>query len=207
MASRGGGDRAGSSAAAEEYHLLPDRSDRDAIDDAASDDSRLKQLGYKQELRRGLTAIANFSVTFSIVSVLTGLTTMYGTGLTYGGPLTMIYGWPFVGMMTLLVGFSMAEICSAFPTSGGLYFWSAKLCGTEWGPLASWFTGCHAFQGRKNGQPEVQGKFWSSSARGQRKTELNLDLDRTGFPFNKPEKRERERSSRARIHPGLNTDL
>lgn len=86
-------------------------------------------------------AIANFSVTFSIISVLTGLTTMYNTGLTYGGPLTMVYGWPIVGVLTLIVGIAMAEICSAFPTSGGLYFWSAKLCGNDWGPFASWITG------------------------------------------------------------------
>ena len=66
---------------------------------------------------------------------------MYGTGLTFGGPVTMIYGWPIVGMLTMLVGLAMAEICSAYPTSGGLYFWSAKLCGNEWGPMASWFTG------------------------------------------------------------------
>lgn len=66
---------------------------------------------------------------------------MYSTGLTYGGPLTMVYGWPIVGMLTLIVGLSMAEVCSAFPTSGGLYFWSAKLCGSDWGPFASWITG------------------------------------------------------------------
>uniref|UniRef100_A0A803PI07 RNA helicase n=1 Tax=Cannabis sativa TaxID=3483 RepID=A0A803PI07_CANSA len=105
------------------------------------DDSRLNQLGYKQELRRGLSAISNFSVTFSIVSVLTGLNTTYSMGLTYGGPLTMVYGWPIVGVMTLIVGSSMAEICSAYPTSGGLYFWSAKLAGERWGPFASWLTG------------------------------------------------------------------
>ncbi|XP_010241137.1 PREDICTED: amino-acid permease BAT1 homolog isoform X3 [Nelumbo nucifera] len=35
----------------------------------------------------------------------------------------------------------MAEICSSYPTSGGLYYWSAKLCGNEWGPLAAWLTG------------------------------------------------------------------
>lgn len=86
-------------------------------------------------------AIANFSVTFSIVSVLTGLTTMYNNGLTFGGPMTMIWGWPIIGLLTLIVGLSMAEICSAYPTSGGLYFWSAKLCGSDWAPLASWFTG------------------------------------------------------------------
>ncbi|XP_061990210.1 amino-acid permease BAT1 homolog isoform X1 [Rosa rugosa] len=107
----------------------------------SSDDSRLKQLGYKQELSRNLSAIANFSMTFSIVSVLTGLSTTFGIGLTYGGTITMVYGWPVVGMLTLVVGLSMAEICSAYPTSGGLYFWSAKLCGNRWGPLASWLTG------------------------------------------------------------------
>ncbi|XVE75245.1 hypothetical protein DITRI_Ditri12bG0080200 [Diplodiscus trichospermus] len=106
-----------------------------------SDDARLKQLGYKQELSRSLSALSSFSVTFSIISVITGLTTMYSTGLTFGGPVTMIYGWPIVGMLTMIVGMAMAEICSAYPTSGGLYFWSAKLCGKEWGPMASWFTG------------------------------------------------------------------
>ncbi|XP_047321388.1 amino-acid permease BAT1 homolog isoform X1 [Impatiens glandulifera] len=109
--------------------------------DRAADDSRLNQLGYKQELRRSLSAISNFSVTFSIISVLTGITTMYGTGLTFGGPVTMIWGWPIVGLFTMIVGLSMAEICSAYPTAAGLYFWSAKLCGNRWGPIASWFTG------------------------------------------------------------------
>ncbi|KAK6931552.1 Amino acid/polyamine transporter I [Dillenia turbinata] len=84
------------------------------------DNSRLNQLGYKQELNRSLSAIANFSFTFSIVSILTGLTTTYNTGLRYGGPLTIIWGWPIVGLFTMTVGLSMAEICSAFPTSDGL---------------------------------------------------------------------------------------
>ena len=29
--------------------------------------------------------------------------------------------------MTLLVGLAMAEVCSSYPTAGGLYYWSAKL--------------------------------------------------------------------------------
>ena len=86
-------------------------------------------------------AISNFAVTFSIISVLTGITTLFNMGLTYGGPVTMVYGWPIVGMMTMIVGLSIAEICSAFPTSAGLYFWSARLCGNPWGPFASWITG------------------------------------------------------------------
>ncbi|XP_012075713.1 amino-acid permease BAT1 homolog isoform X1 [Jatropha curcas] len=122
---------------APESHYLSLRSG----DIVESDNDRLKQLGYKQELSRSLSAISNFSVTFSIVSVITGLTTLYSTGLSFGGPLTMVYGWPIVGLLTSIVGLSMAEICSAYPTSGGLYFWSAKLCGNNWGPFASWLTG------------------------------------------------------------------
>ncbi|XP_057810692.1 amino-acid permease BAT1 homolog isoform X2 [Salvia miltiorrhiza] len=112
------------------YHRLPD-----------SGVSRLNQLGYKQELRRSLSAISNFSVTFSIISVITGITTLYSQGLSYGGPVAMVYGWPIVGAMTFTVGLSMAEITSAYPTSGGLYYWAAKLCTDDWAPFASWLTG------------------------------------------------------------------
>ncbi|KAJ0971588.1 hypothetical protein J5N97_019547 [Dioscorea zingiberensis] len=111
------------------------------IVDSLSEESRLSQLGYKQELSRNLSALSNFAVSFSIISILTGITTLYNTGITFGGPVSMIYGWPIAGVFTLMIGLSMAEICSAFPTSGGLYFWSAKLCGEQWGPFASWITG------------------------------------------------------------------
>lgn len=35
----------------------------------------------------------------------------------------------------------MAEICSAHPTSGGPYFWSAKLSTPSQAPFAAWMTG------------------------------------------------------------------
>jgi amino acid transporter len=53
----------------------------------------------------------------------------------------MTYGWFISSFFTMFVAVSMAEICSAYPTSGGLYFWSYKLSGKEWGPFASWITG------------------------------------------------------------------
>jgi len=56
----------------------------------------------------------------------------------------MVYGWLIVGVFTLFVGAAMAEICSAFPTSGGLYYWSSQLAGPRWGPFASWMTGWYA---------------------------------------------------------------
>ncbi|KAH0435238.1 hypothetical protein IEQ34_026648 [Dendrobium chrysotoxum] len=103
--------------------------------------ARLHELGYKQELKRDLSVLSNFAFSFSIISVLTGITTLYNTGLRYGGPLAMTYGWFVAGGFTMMVGLSMAEICSSYPTSGGLYYWSARLSGAKWAPFASWMTG------------------------------------------------------------------
>ncbi|EMS55586.1 Uncharacterized amino-acid permease C15C4.04c [Triticum urartu] len=53
----------------------------------------------------------------------------------------MPLGWLVVAFFNGCVALSMAEICSAYPTSGGLYYWSAKLAGNKWASLASWVTG------------------------------------------------------------------
>ena len=67
--------------------------------------------------------------------------------MTDGGPVIITWGWPFVGVMTLFVGLAMAEVCSSFPTAGGLYYWSAKLAPRN--PAAwSWFTGWFNFLGQ-----------------------------------------------------------
>jgi len=78
--------------------------------------------------------------------VLTGVTTLYNTGLNYGGPVSFVYGWFVASAFTMIVALSMAEICSSFPTSGGLYYWSAKLAGPRWAPFASWITGWYHTQ-------------------------------------------------------------
>src|SRR5205823_3145882 len=42
-------------------------------------------------------------------------------------------GWPIATCFTLLLGASMAELCSAYPTSGAMYHWAAALGGPGWG--------------------------------------------------------------------------
>src|ERR1700689_5458198 len=113
----------------------------------SADQQRLHELGYAQELRRHMSGFSNFAVSFTIISILSGCLTLYGTGMTDGGPVIITWGWPFVGVMTLFVGLSMAEVCSSFPTAGGLYYWSAKLARSN-GPAWSWFTGWFNFLGQ-----------------------------------------------------------
>ena len=105
-----------------------------------SDTRRLHELGYAQELKRGLGGFSNFAVSFSIISILTGGITTYYLGMDAGGPVVITLGWLIVGLFTLLVGLSMAEITSAYPTAGGLYYWSAKLAKRN-APAWSWTTG------------------------------------------------------------------
>ena len=104
------------------------------------DDTRLRQMGYAQELRRTMSGFSNFAVSFTIISILSGCLTLYGVGLNTGGPVALIWGWPLVGVFVILVGLGMAEVCSSYPTAGGLYYWAAKLAPRN-GPAWSWFTG------------------------------------------------------------------
>jgi amino acid transporter len=100
------------------------------------DAEQLRRMGYAQQLLRDMGGFANFALSFSIISVLTGAVTLYGHGLKYGGPLQMLAGWPLVTVMTLSIAASLAELASAYPTAGALYHWSAILGGR--GP--GWFT-------------------------------------------------------------------
>ena len=109
----------------------------DTVDE---DRDHLHSMGYAQELHRGMSTFSNFAISFSIISILAGGMTSFWLGMVTSGPRVIIAGWIVVGFFALLVGMAMGEICSAYPTAGGLYYWSAKLAKKN-GPRWSWFTG------------------------------------------------------------------
>src|SRR6185295_2759212 len=49
------------------------------------------------------------------------------------------YGWPLVSILVLCIAASMAELASAYPTAGGLYFWAHRLGGHRWAWVTAWF--------------------------------------------------------------------
>jgi amino acid transporter len=116
-----------------------------SVEDADRD--RLHELGYAQELKRGMGWFSNFAVSFTIISILTGGITLFYLPLLAGGPAAAVFSWIIVGFFTVLVAMAMAEICSAYPTAGGLYYWSAKLARRN-APAWSWFTGWFNFVGQ-----------------------------------------------------------
>jgi len=103
----------------------------------STDEQRLAALGYKQELHRGWSGFSNFAISLTIICILSGCFTTYGQAWNDGGPVAISIGWPVISILVLLVGLSMAELASKYPTAGGIYYWAYSLGGARW----AWFTG------------------------------------------------------------------
>ena len=112
------------------------RSRDDVIRDDVAD---LHRLGYAQELFRSMGGFSNFAISFSIISILTGAVILYDYGLAWAGTAAVLIGWPLVTVFVLCIAASMAEVASAYPTAGGLYYWASKMKNKDWGWWTAWF--------------------------------------------------------------------
>ncbi len=105
----------------------------------AQDIKRLHGLGYAQELFRAMGGFSNFAISFTIISILSGAVTLFYLTTINGGYTTASIGWPLVTIFVVIVALGMAELASAYPTAGGLYYWASKLGGPGWGWFTGWF--------------------------------------------------------------------
>ena len=98
----------------------------------------LHGLGYAQELFRTMGGFSNFAISFSIISILTGAVILYDYGLAWAGKAAVTLGWPLITIFVLAIAASMAELASAYPTAGGLYYWASKMKNKNWGWWTAW---------------------------------------------------------------------
>jgi len=103
------------------------------------DERTLHSLGYAQVLFREMGGFSNFAISFTIISILAGCLTSYFIGFANGGPVAITWGWLLVGGFVILVALGMAEVASAMPTAGAIYYWSSKLGSPAWGWFTGWF--------------------------------------------------------------------
>jgi amino acid transporter len=80
---------------------------------------------------------SSFALSFSVISVLTGVFSTYVHALDRGGRFGLACGWVVVSAGTMLVAVAMGELASAFPTAGALYHWAALLGGRGLGWLTA----------------------------------------------------------------------
>jgi amino acid transporter len=110
----------------------------------AHDIKRLHGLGYAQELFRAMGGFSNFAISFTIISILSGCVTLFYLIPTTVGFGAASIGWPLITLFVVFVALGMAELASAYPTAGGLYYWSSKIgfhgrSGPAWGWYTGWF--------------------------------------------------------------------
>lgn len=99
-------------------------------------DSRVAAFGYKQELKRTLRFFSLFALSFSIVSISTGIFLNYGFAINqFGG--ASIWTWPIAAVGQIVMALLIAELSTKIPLAGYAYQWGARLVGSTYG----WYTG------------------------------------------------------------------
>jgi len=104
------------------------------------DEYHLATLGYKQEFVRCLGLFESWAATFTSMNFISGIPVLFGWVMYTGGPKAAFANWTMVGGFSSIVSLVMAEIAASLPTAGGIYYWSYRLGGEEWGPFLSWMT-------------------------------------------------------------------
>ncbi|SAM02043.1 hypothetical protein [Absidia glauca] len=79
------------------------------------------------ELKKSLSAFTTFGLAFSNIGIFANTSATFQTVLQRGGPVSALLGWNIVAIMAIAISLSLAEICSVFHTSGGLYVWVYEL--------------------------------------------------------------------------------
>lgn len=87
-----------------------------------TDEAALARLGYKSEMMREFGNLSTFSFAFSIMGMCSSIATTFNTPMLYGGgPASVVWCWLIGSIFNTTLGASVAEIVSAYPTSGGVY--------------------------------------------------------------------------------------
>ncbi|ROV93297.1 hypothetical protein VSDG_06846 [Cytospora chrysosperma] len=88
-----------------------------------ADAELLAKMGYKQELKRNFSTLEVFGIAFSIMGLLPSISSTLSFSLP-AGPAGMVWSWFLASGCIFIVGLAMADLGSAMPTSGGLYWWT-----------------------------------------------------------------------------------
>ncbi|BCR96192.1 amino acid permease [Aspergillus luchuensis] len=120
-----------------------------------ADERVIVALGYKQEFKREFSLWTTFCVSFSVLGLLPSFASTIYYGMGYAGTAGMVWGWIIAMIFIQCVAMSMAELCSAMPTSGGLYYAAAVLAPPKYGPFAAWITGWSNWIGQITAAPSV----------------------------------------------------
>ncbi|KKK13319.1 GABA permease (Uga4) [Aspergillus ochraceoroseus] len=106
----------------------------------ADDRELLAKMGYQQELRRQYSTLQIFAIAFSIMGLVPSIASTLAFSLP-AGPAGMVWGWFTASILIFFVGLTMADMASAMPTAGGLYWWTHYFAGDQYKNPLSFLVG------------------------------------------------------------------
>lgn len=109
----------------------------DAVVSEDADAAELRAFGYWQQLRRSMGVFSSFAISFSMVSIITGVFAHFDFGFKQAGP-TVLWSWSVVGAGQFLIALVLADLSSRIPLSGSGYQWSTRLVNPHYGFFVGW---------------------------------------------------------------------
>jgi len=103
-----------------------------------SDDSEdVSRFGYRQQLKRSIRSFSSFALSFSLISITTGVFAGFGFAVRQFGP-AVVWSWLLVAGGQFLVALVLAELSARFPLSGYGYQWTSRLMSPRVGFFVGW---------------------------------------------------------------------
>ncbi|KAK0228875.1 APC amino acid permease [Armillaria fumosa] len=106
-----------------------------------NDERLLTRLGYKQELKRHFTPLEIFGFAFSLIGIVPSFTSVFIYSIPNGGAFAMVWGWAVCSIFIAAITLATADLASAAPTSGGLYYWTFMFSSEKWRCFLCWIVG------------------------------------------------------------------
>ncbi|CZS87908.1 hypothetical protein WAI453_000290 [Rhynchosporium graminicola] len=107
----------------------------------SADDQLLAKLGYRAELKREFSYLTVFGQSFGAMGIAPAIAESIVFSLGSGGSVGMVWTYLAGCLLLIPVAASLGELGSAMPTSGGIYYWVARLTPPRQRAFVCWLAG------------------------------------------------------------------
>jgi choline transport protein len=109
------------------------------LDQKKEDLHDMAAMGHVQELTRKFNIWSMLALAFSVLGTWSTFAQDLASGLTTGGPVSILWGLALVTVCNVCVAVSLGELCSSMPTALGQAYWIYRLWNTPTGRVLSYF--------------------------------------------------------------------
>lgn len=109
-----------------------------SVDQSVLDARDLAGMGHDQALSRKFDIWSMLALAFCVLGTWSTFAQDLDSGLTNGGPVSILWGLCLVTFCNICVAVSLGELCSSMPTALGQAYWVYRLWDTPTGRFASY---------------------------------------------------------------------